>query len=79
MSNEGLKDTQINFNWLIKNQHAEVDLYQLAKDIEELLNVKRDRSEPDGIICNKCMNFYHFAEPNQPDGSLICYSCRTRS
>lgn len=30
----------------------------------------------DGISCRKCTNFYKYAEPNQPDGTLICWSCR---
>jgi hypothetical protein len=34
--------------------------------------------EPDGCACKKCLNFYHMAEPNQPDGTLLCYSCRNR-
>lgn len=32
--------------------------------------------EGDGLNCGKCGNFYPFSEPNQKDGSLICYSCR---
>lgn len=31
----------------------------------------------DGHYCTKCGNFYPMAAPNQPDGTLICYSCRT--
>ena len=31
----------------------------------------------DGMNCNKCRNFYQYAESNQPDGTLICYSCRS--
>lgn len=34
--------------------------------------------EPDGMACKKCRNFYHYAEPNQDDGTLVCYSCRQR-
>lgn len=30
----------------------------------------------DGCTCAKCKQYYPFAEPNQSDGSLICYSCR---
>lgn len=32
--------------------------------------------EYDGCRCTKCGNFYPYAEPNQEDGTLICYSCR---
>jgi hypothetical protein len=37
----------------------------------------REPGEMDGCVCNKCHNFYPYAEPNQEDGTLICYSCRT--
>lgn len=30
----------------------------------------------DGCDCVKCREFYPFAEPNQEDGTLICFSCR---
>lgn len=30
----------------------------------------------DGCDCTKCKEFYPFAEPNQEDGTLICFSCR---
>lgn len=30
----------------------------------------------DGCHCKKCKEFYPYAEPNQEDGTLICYSCR---
>lgn len=33
--------------------------------------------EFDGCQCKKCHTFYAYAEPNQEDGTLICYSCRT--
>jgi hypothetical protein len=30
----------------------------------------------DGCICKSCGEFYQFAEPNQIDGTLVCWSCR---
>jgi hypothetical protein len=30
----------------------------------------------DGMVCSRCKDFYPYAEPNQPDGTLICYRCR---
>lgn len=30
----------------------------------------------DGCFCARCYEFYDMAEPNQPDGSLLCWSCR---
>lgn len=38
---------------------------------------KKSKRDPDGCACKKCKEFYQFAEPNQEDGTLICYSCRT--
>jgi hypothetical protein len=29
-----------------------------------------------GLPCRKCEIFFDYAESNQPDGSLVCYSCR---
>ncbi len=41
---------------------------------EESSEIKDDR---DGCICNKCREFYAYAEPNQEDKkTFICYSCR---
>lgn len=34
------------------------------------------RKYPDGCICKKCGENYPYAEPNQKDGSMVCYSCR---
>jgi hypothetical protein len=34
------------------------------------------KSNSDGLSCKNCGNFYPFSEPNQEDGTLICYSCR---
>lgn len=28
------------------------------------------------LSCKSCHNFYPYSEPNQKDGSLICWSCR---
>lgn len=35
---------------------------------------KSDNS--DGCTCKKCKTFYEYAEPNQEDGTLICWACR---
>lgn len=34
------------------------------------------KSTLDGLICVKCNEFYSMAEPNQLDGTLICFICR---
>lgn len=30
----------------------------------------------DGMACKNCKEFFQMATPNQPDGTLICWSCR---
>jgi len=30
----------------------------------------------EGCTCSRCEEFYHHSEPNQEDGSMICYQCR---
>jgi hypothetical protein len=37
---------------------------------------KKPKDGRDGCDCVKCNNFYPFAESNQEDGTLICFSCR---
>ena len=41
---------------------------------EEPAAKKKDNR--DGCDCKKCKEFYPYAEPNQEDGTLICYRCR---
>lgn len=38
-----------------------------------ILNIK---SFLDGLHCKKCKEFIDMAEPNQPDGTIICWSCK---
>ncbi len=34
------------------------------------------KKNTDGCVCKKCKELYPYAEPNQSDGTLICYGCR---
>jgi formylmethanofuran dehydrogenase subunit E len=72
---EAMEKTQGHFTWVIREGHANIDLQILADRIEVFLDRRRQRKTPDGMRCQKCHNFYEFAEPNQVNGSLICYSC----
>ena len=36
----------------------------------------KKKKDSDGCTCKKCEEFYPYAEPNQEDGTLICYACR---
>jgi hypothetical protein len=73
----GMTNTQGYFTWIIQEKKANIDLLSLADRIELFLENKRKRKYPDGMICQKCKLFYEFADSNQKDGSLICYSCRS--
>ena len=73
---DGVDNTSGLFTWLIKNTEANIDMITLLDRLElYTINVK-NRKFPDGYFCCKCKNWYQFAEPNQPDGTLICYGCR---
>ena len=74
---QALTNTSGFFTWLIRESHANVDLTSLVDQIEMFLDTRRKRVYPDGMYCVNCGNFYEYAEPNQPDGSMICYACRT--
>src|ERR1700690_2355166 len=34
------------------------------------------RQKLDGMMCSKCGEFFLMGAPNQPDGTLLCYSCK---
>ncbi len=37
---------------------------------------KAKKKDKDGCDCKKCKEYFPYAEPNQEDGTLICYACR---
>ena len=45
-------------------------------DIELAVPVEEKKRKSDGCSCRKCKEYYQYAEPNQDDGTLICYGCR---
>jgi len=74
---EGVNNTGVFFTWLIKATDVNIDLTNLLDRLEPyVLNVK-NKKYPDGMFCVNCGNYYRYAEPNQPDGSLICFACRS--
>lgn len=75
---QGVANTAVYLSWVLKENDQVLDLVSLLNKLEELLEHRRTYRGPDGMICSKCKTFYQFAEPNQTDGSLICYSCRQR-
>jgi hypothetical protein len=46
--------------------------YYVHKDDLDLVLI----SAHTGYHCKKCHNHFPFAEPNQPDGTMICWNCR---
>src|SRR5258706_343146 len=66
------------FSWIIKQTDSNINLISLLDRLElYVLNVK-NKKYPDGHFCKKCQLFYPFAETNQPDETLICWSCRNK-
>lgn len=67
---------------LLDGMLVESDLDALDEMVREMdaavaeIMAKRKKKEKDGEDCVKCGTFYPQAEPNQPNGTLICYSCR---
>lgn len=45
-------------------------------DIDLAVPVDEKKEISDGCFCKKCKEYYQYAEPNQDDGTLICYGCR---
>jgi hypothetical protein len=45
-------------------------------DIDLAVPVDEKKDISDGCTCKKCKEYYQYAEPNQEDGTLICYGCR---
>lgn len=45
-------------------------------DIDLAVPVEKKKKDSDGCTCRKCKEFFPYAEPNQDDGTLICYGCR---
>ncbi len=63
-----------NAQWITVNipsgQQYTIQGIDLAVPVEE----KKKKSE--GCSCKKCKEFFEYAEPNQEDGTLICWACR---
>lgn len=60
-------------NDYIPNQHE----YSWGKKVTKSLQVAvQIFNGLDGFPCKKCTNFFPLSEPNQKDGTLVCWSCR---
>ncbi|SRR5579871_1559093 len=72
----GVSNTGAFFTWLVQETGCHVDLVSLLDKLEAHVENIRRRKGMDGMFCCKCGQFYDFAEANQEDGSMVCYSCR---
>jgi hypothetical protein len=43
---------------------------------ENIMIVQRTLPKVEGASCSRCHDFNNYAEPNMPDGSFKCFSCR---
>lgn len=74
-TDQGVENSGQFLSWIIKQGHSNLDLLGLLERLD-LFMQSRKKSSQDGMKCKHCNDFYSFAEPNQDDGTLICYSCR---
>jgi hypothetical protein len=44
--------------------------------IDLAVPVEKKKKDSAGCFCKKCKDFFEYAEPNQEDGTLVCWSCR---
>ena len=76
LGDDGVKNTGEFFTWLIQQGNHHIDFLTLLDRLElYVMNVK-NKKFPDGMFCKSCKIWYQFSEPNQDDGTLLCYSCR---
>lgn len=73
----GIKLSLVDYNnfeiieTISKNDYTLIKCFPIVKSA-----IVMDQKKSEGLNCKKCNDYYPYAEPNQQDGSLICYSCR---
>lgn len=68
---DALDEYDCNYGYLVY-EDENMDMMILSSDSE--IQIKSRVST--GLGCKRCHDFNSFAEPNQPDGSYVCFSCR---
>lgn len=63
------------------DQEVNEEPFEYPFEMEKVSEETKPKTEQqscgaDGCWCKKCNDFYKYAEPNQEDGTLICWSCR---
>lgn len=49
---------------------------RIGGTVQEFADPEEKKPESKGCLCKKCNDFNEYAEPNQEDGTFICYGCR---
>lgn len=73
---DSIVKTGVNLSWLLKREDSSLNLLELLNRLDAYISNK-NKKILDGMYCRKCQCFYHYAEPNQSDGTLLCFSCRS--
>ena len=50
--------------------------WAIIPPVETAVPVESIKKDSAGCNCKRCREFNEYAEPNQEDGSFICYACR---
>lgn len=50
---------------------------KLRRPLNALWSASPPSHDPSGLSCSCCLEFYHMAVANRPEGKLVCYSCRS--
>ena len=58
-------------NWVVQTTAPVANVLDFTEDF-----VIETKKFSDGCTCKKCREFFPYAEPNQKDGTLVCYGCR---
>jgi len=69
-------NNSLNSGWITFTYSPNSGNWTMVPDLEPVAKAAKPKDK-DGCDCKKCKEFYPYAEPNQDDGTLICYSCRT--
>lgn len=70
---QGLTFDPATNTWTVVSGHAISDPQFTGIDSEAK---PKKKNHSDGYACKKCKDFFPYAEPNQEDGTLVCYACR---